>query len=104
MADPIEWYPARILQARAEGDDGPSTPGSPNSFALIILNQPLRDVQTLKKLWGNCKQDRPLPLDPSMPALNPLLMHCQHPCESQQTAAPTVSWMSVKMTTRANFL
>lgn len=50
MADPIEWYPARILQARAEGEDGPNTP---NSFALIILNQPLRDVPTLKKLWKN---------------------------------------------------
>lgn len=47
-ADPIEWYPARILQARAEGGTGP------NSFALIILNQPLRDVPTLKKLWKNC--------------------------------------------------
>lgn len=55
MADPIEWYPARILQARAEGQDGPSTSGTPDSFALIILNQPLRDVPTLKKLWKNCK-------------------------------------------------
>lgn len=45
-ADPIEWYPARILKERAEG-------GTPNSFALIILNQPLRDVPTLKKLWNN---------------------------------------------------
>ena len=61
MADPIEWYPARILQARAEGDDGPNTPGSANSFALIILNQPLRDVPTLKKLWKNCKPEVPYP-------------------------------------------
>ncbi|POS76652.1 thiamine pyrophosphokinase [Diaporthe helianthi] len=60
-ADPIEWYPARILQARAEGDEEEgdrantitTTPGGPNSFALIILNQPLRDVPTLKKLWKN---------------------------------------------------
>lgn len=59
MADPIEWYPARILQTRAEGEDRPNTPGSPNSFALIILNQPLRDVSTLKKLWNNCKHDVP---------------------------------------------
>lgn len=50
MADPIEWYPARILQARADGEDGP------DPFALIILNQPLRDVSTLKKLWNNCKE------------------------------------------------
>jgi hypothetical protein len=55
MADPIEWYPARILQARAEGEDGP------NTFALIILNQPLRDVPTLKKLWKNCKPEVPYP-------------------------------------------
>ncbi|KAG8157987.1 hypothetical protein KVR01_012259 [Diaporthe batatas] len=54
-ADPIEWYPARILQeARAE-EGGEEQPGSspPNPFALIILNQPLRDVATLKKLWRN---------------------------------------------------
>jgi hypothetical protein len=59
MADPIEWYPARILQRRAEGDDRldiNKTPDGASSFALIILNQPLRDVSTLKKLWKNCKQ------------------------------------------------
>ena len=54
MADPIEWYPARILQARAEGQDRApntnNTPDTPGSFALIVLNQPLRDVPTLKKL------------------------------------------------------
>lgn len=61
MADPIEWYPARILQARAEGEDGPSITGGPNPFALIILNQPLRDVSTLKTLWNNCKQAVPDP-------------------------------------------
>lgn len=61
MADPIEWYPARILQGRTEGEDVPNTTGSPNSFALIILNQPLRDVSTLKKLWENCKFDVPYP-------------------------------------------
>lgn len=55
MADPIDWHPARILQARAEGQDGTNTPGTPNSFTLIILNQPLRDVPTLKTLWKNCK-------------------------------------------------
>lgn len=59
MADPIEWYPARILEARAEGEgdraDTTTNPGSPQSFALLILNQPLRDVPTLKKLWKNCK-------------------------------------------------
>lgn len=59
MADPIEWYPARILQARAEVGDRPDTTGRPNSFALIILNQPLRDVSTLKKLWKNCRYDAP---------------------------------------------
>lgn len=59
MADPIDWYPARILQARAEEGDGHNTLCSANSFALIILNQPLRDVSTLKKLWKNCTHDAP---------------------------------------------
>ncbi|KAJ0103751.1 thiamine pyrophosphokinase [Diaporthe amygdali] len=53
MADPIDWYPARILQPRADRDEGSNTPVRPNQFALIILNQPLRDVSTLKTLWKN---------------------------------------------------
>lgn len=47
MNDPTEWYPARMLRNRAEDEDQIETP----RFALIILNQPLRDVPTLKILW-----------------------------------------------------
>lgn len=47
MSDPTEWYPARMLRNRAEDEDQIETP----RFALIILNQPLRDVPTLKILW-----------------------------------------------------
>lgn len=47
MSDPTEWYPARMLRNRAEDEDQIATP----RFALIILNQPLRDVPTLKNLW-----------------------------------------------------
>lgn len=47
MSDPTEWYPARMLRKRTEDEDQIETP----RFALIILNQPLRDVPTLKILW-----------------------------------------------------
>ncbi|CAN8102864.1 unnamed protein product [Discula destructiva] len=47
MGNPTEWYPARMLRPRAGGE------ASAPRFALIILNQPLRDVATLKTLWEN---------------------------------------------------
>lgn len=47
MSDPTEWYPARMLRNRTEDEDQFET----SRFALIILNQPLRDVPTLKILW-----------------------------------------------------
>ncbi|KAH8199243.1 hypothetical protein TruAng_006583 [Truncatella angustata] len=41
--DHIEWHPASLLnEDRAT-----------QRFALLILNQPLRDVETLKRLWAN---------------------------------------------------
>lgn len=46
MGGPTEWYPARILQTGAADEDLTDP-----RFALIILNQPLRDVPTLKTLW-----------------------------------------------------
>lgn len=48
--DPTDWHPARMLRDRAEGEQDP-TP----RFALIILNQPLTDVSTLRTLWRNGK-------------------------------------------------
>ncbi|KAI0127209.1 thiamine pyrophosphokinase [Xylariales sp. AK1849] len=38
-----EWHPARLLQSSQKDQD----------FALIILNQPLDDHQTLNQLWQN---------------------------------------------------
>lgn len=55
-SDPIEWHPARLLQGRAEGDRPPPR------LALIVLNQPLRDVATLKSLWENCNHSPPPPI------------------------------------------
>ncbi|TPX10290.1 uncharacterized protein E0L32_008695 [Thyridium curvatum] len=42
---PIDWFPASLLQ------DDPEETGDP--FALVVLNQPLRDLTTLKRLWNN---------------------------------------------------
>lgn len=44
--DPTEWHPARMLRARAD-EQGPAA-----RFALIIFNQPLRDVPALETLRG----------------------------------------------------
>lgn len=41
----IEWRPGKVLQSR---DVAPE-------FALLILNQPLRNGVNLRKLWRNCK-------------------------------------------------
>ncbi|KAF7522921.1 hypothetical protein G7054_g11967 [Neopestalotiopsis clavispora] len=43
MNTPTIWRPARLLQENSPDRD----------FALIILNQPLNDVQTLGRLWQN---------------------------------------------------
>lgn len=40
----FEWRPAKLLQ---EYD-------SPQDFALLILNQPLKNGVNLRKLWKNC--------------------------------------------------
>lgn len=40
----FEWHPARLLQNRE---------GSPD-FVLLILNQPLRNGGSLRRLWRNC--------------------------------------------------
>jgi thiamine pyrophosphokinase len=41
---PFEWYPARLLRDQDDVDD----------FALLVLNQPLRNGNHLRKLWKNC--------------------------------------------------
>lgn len=53
---PIDWFPASLLQ------DDPEETGDP--FALVVLNQPLRDLTTLKRLWNNgaCAALKPLRL------------------------------------------
>jgi len=38
-----EWNPARLLSDRE----------SPETFALLILNQPLKDSTRLRKLWAH---------------------------------------------------
>lgn len=44
------WHPAQLLQTY---DD--SAPFSGRSqLALIVLNQPLRDLFNLNSLWSNC--------------------------------------------------
>lgn len=69
-SDPVDWYPARLLRERPPTDEGDESAIKEQSkFALIILNQPLRDVPTLKKLWENCMQA----LNP--PNYNPMLVH-----------------------------
>lgn len=40
----VEWHPAKLLQTRDVAPD----------FALLILNQPLRNGINLRKLWRNC--------------------------------------------------
>jgi hypothetical protein len=40
----IEWKPTRLLQSREIAPE----------FALLILNQPLRNGINLRKLWRNC--------------------------------------------------
>lgn len=58
MGDPTEWFPARLLQGRPECEDPANGDPVPPPFALIILNQPLRDVSTLKTLWKNGEYTR----------------------------------------------
>jgi len=43
-AESVEWHPAKLLQGRDVAPD----------FALLILNQPLRNGINLRKLWRNC--------------------------------------------------
>ncbi|KLU82255.1 hypothetical protein MAPG_01329 [Magnaporthiopsis poae ATCC 64411] len=45
MARHFEWHPARILQEQQRAGWKPLT--------IVMLNQPIRDVSTLRKLWGN---------------------------------------------------
>jgi thiamine pyrophosphokinase len=40
----IEWYPAKLLQSRETAP----------AFALVVLNQPLRNGANLRRLWRNC--------------------------------------------------
>jgi hypothetical protein len=39
-----EWRPAKLLQDY----------NAPQDFALLILNQPIRHNNNLRKLWKNC--------------------------------------------------
>ncbi|CAH0057589.1 unnamed protein product [Clonostachys solani] len=39
----IEWYPAKLLQSRETAP----------AFALVVLNQPLRNGANLRRLWRN---------------------------------------------------
>ncbi|KAL8297701.1 hypothetical protein RB597_007193 [Gaeumannomyces tritici] len=45
MARNFEWHPARILQRHHDPGWEP--------VAIVVLNQPIRDVGTLRKLWSN---------------------------------------------------
>jgi hypothetical protein len=47
----VEWRPAQMLQGR---DVAPN-------FALLILNQPLRNGVNLRKLWRSCKEKHLIP-------------------------------------------
>jgi hypothetical protein len=40
----FDWHPARLLRDQDDVDD----------FALLVLNQPLRNGAHLRKLWKNC--------------------------------------------------
>ncbi len=40
----FEWHPARLLQSDEEKQD----------FALLVLNQPLKNGANLRKLWQRC--------------------------------------------------
>lgn len=52
--DPINWDPARMLRDRAEAGGAGTGDSAPESrFALVVLNQPLTDLPTLKTLWRN---------------------------------------------------
>lgn len=46
MADDqvFEWHPAKFLRTHDPSPD----------FALLVLNQPLRNGNILRKLWRNC--------------------------------------------------
>ncbi|ROW05744.1 hypothetical protein VMCG_05187 [Cytospora schulzeri] len=51
-SEPTNWYPAHILRGRPGNERGAPAPAhqiGSNPFALIILNQPLRDIPTLKR-------------------------------------------------------
>jgi hypothetical protein len=41
----IEWQPAKLLQDQE----------SPSEFALLVLNQPLKNSTNLRRLWRNGK-------------------------------------------------
>lgn len=46
MAGPeFEWHPAKLLQDHDSFQD----------FALLVLNQPLKNGSILRRLWKNCK-------------------------------------------------
>lgn len=44
-SEAVEWQPARLLAT----ETGARVP----AFALLVLNQPLRNLKVVKKLWGN---------------------------------------------------
>lgn len=44
MAAVFEWQPNRFLQDHR----------SSQNFALLVLNQPLKNGSNLRKLWRNC--------------------------------------------------
>lgn len=47
----FEWHPARYLQSSELADD----------FALLVLNQPLKNGVNLRKLWNHCESLNPGP-------------------------------------------
>jgi thiamine pyrophosphokinase len=54
MADDqvFEWHPAKFLRTQ---DPSPE-------FSLLVLNQPLRNGNNLRKLWRNCQSSLSVPV------------------------------------------
>ena len=50
-AAPTEWFPARLFPP----SPGTAPPEDKDKLAMIILNQPLNDQETLERLWHRCK-------------------------------------------------
>ena len=53
----VEWYPGNLVRAipgNAVSSDKPSN----DSFALLVLNQPLQQLGVLRRLWNNCSSTK----------------------------------------------